>query len=333
MRNKGMRSFLRAVLCLALGLVLCALVLTGAAWLKQSGKDIERAAQTALEEGLLPLLTGGFREGPIPLLGSAAPAVLTALGVSLAWQAGMLQLGGAGHYALGAAAAMLCASLAGLPWYACLAAAALAGALWGALPGILKARFRLRAELGTALSAWLALYALQALSPLFHWEQSPQTDLLLPLLLIAGGMALLLWLGLRFTVPGLETRLLGVSEKTARYAGAETGKTAFWALCLSGLLGGLGGGMAYLSGSVNQLPDLALALTGPGLNAAAAAALAGGNPLGAVFAAILVQYLSLGAAAMNGPLFTREMGETALALILYCCACFALVRRKGGHTA
>ena len=140
-------------------------------------------------------------------------------------------------------------------------------------------------------------------------------------------------LGLRLTVPGLEIRLLGVSEKTARYAGAETGKTAFWALCLSGLLGGLAGGMAYLSGGVDQLPDLALALTGPGLNAVAAAALAGGNPLGAVCAAVVVQYLSLGAAAMNGALFAREIGEMAPALILYCCACFALLRRKGGKKA
>lgn len=333
MMNKGMRSFLRAVLCLALGLVLCALGLTGMAWLEQSEKNIARAAQTSLEEGLLPLLTGGFREGPLGLLGKAAPTVLLALGVSLAWQAGMLQLGGAGQYALGASAAMLCASLAGLPWYFCLAAAALAGALWGAAPGALKSRFRLREELGTALSAWLALYALQALSPLFNWEQSRQPDLLVPLLAAAGGMALLLWLGLRFTVPGLEIRLLGVSEKTARYAGAETGKTAFWVLCLSGLLGGLAGGMAYLTGGVNQLPDLTLALTGPGLRAVAAAALANGNPLGTVCAAVIVQSLSLGAETLRGPLFTVEMGETALALILYGCACFALRRGKGGWKA
>ena len=333
MKNKGCRLFLRAVLCLILGLLLGALAMTAVAWLARPEEGIVQAAETAAAEGLLPLLTGGGQEGPLPLLGRAAPTALLALGVSLAWQAGMLQLGGAGLYAFGAAAAMLCASLLNLPWYACLAAAALAGTLWGALPGVLKSKLRLREALGTALTAWLALYALQALSDLFAWEPAQEADLFLPAALIAGGLVLLVWLGLRVTVPGLDTRLLGVSEKTARYAGADAGKTAFLALCLSGLLGGAAGGLDYLLGGANQLPDLSLALTGPGLHGLAAAALAGGHPLGAVCAAIAVKYLALGAETMNGTLFSREMGEAVLALTLYCCACFALRRGKGGRKA
>ena len=333
MRNKGFRAMLRAALCLILGLLLGTLSMTAAVWLDQPDKNAVQAAEIALQEGLLPLLTGGWRDGPLTLLGRAAPTVLLALGVSLAWQGGMLQLGGAGQYALGAAAAMLCASLTGLPWYACLAAAALAGALWGALPGLLKAQLRLQEALGTALTAWLALYGLQALSPLIVWEQSPQPDLAMAAALIAGALSLLVWLGLRLTVPGLEVRLLGASEKTARYAGADTGKTAFLVLCLSGLLGGAAGGMDHLLGGAAQTPDLSLALTGPGLHAIAAAALAGGNPLGAVCAAVAVKYLSLGAEALNGALFSREMGELTLALILYCCACLAFLSGKGGRKA
>lgn len=333
MKNKGFRLFLRAALCLILGLLFGAAVLTAAAWLKRPGESVAHAAETAVAEGLLPLLTGGGRDGVLTLLGKAAPLALLALGVSLARQAGALQLGGAGQYALGAAAAMLCASLWGLPWYVCLAAAAMAGALWGALPGMLKARFRFKEALGSALTAWLALYALQALSDLFVWEPAREADLFLPAVLIAGGLAPLIWLGLRFTVPGLDIRLLGASEKTARYAGADTGKAAFLVMCLSGLLGGAAGGLAYLLGGANQLPDLALALTGPGLHGLAAAALAGGHPLGAVCAAILIKYLSLGAETMNGAVFPQEMGEAVLALILYCCACFMLLRGKGGRKA
>ena len=336
MKNKGFLSFLRglgrAALCLIVGLALGALAMTAVAWLNRPEADIVQAAETAWAEGLLPLLTGGWGDGLISILGRAAPAALLALGVSLTWQGGMLQLGGAGQYALGAAAAMLCASLWGLPWYACLAAGALAGALWGALPGILKSKLRLREALGTALTAWLALYALQAFSPLFVWEQPQAPDLLLPALLIAGVIALIIWLGLRFTVPGLDMRLLGASEKTARYAGADTGKTAFLTLCLSGLLGGAAGGMDCLLGGVPQLPDLSLALTGPGLHGLAAAALAGGHPLRAACAAIMIKYLSLGMETMNSALFSPEIGEGMLALILYCCACFAL-RGKGGRKA
>ena len=333
MKNKGFRLFLRAVLCLILGLLFGALAMIAVVWLGHQEDGVVHAAETAVAEGFLPLLTGGARDGLLALLGGAAPTALLALGVSLAWQAGLLQLGGAGQYALGAAAAMLCASLPGLPWYACLAAAALAGALWGAVPGALKARLRLKEALGTALTAWLALYALQALSDLFVWEPAQEADLFLPAALIAGALALLVWLGLRFTVPGLDVRLLGASEKTARYAGADTGKTAFLVLCLSGLLGGAAGGSAYLLGGVNQLPDLSLALTGPGLHGLAAAALAGGHPLGAVCTAIMIKYLSLGAETMNGAVFPQEMGEAVLALILYCRACFALRRGKGGRKA
>ena len=333
MKNKGFRLLLRAVLCLFLGLLLGALAMMAVVWMAHSEDGIVHAAETAMTERLLPLFTGGARDGILTLLGRAAPAVLLALSVSLAWQAGMLQLGGAGQYALGASAAMLCASLLGLPWYACLAAAALAGGLWGALPGVLKSRLRLREALGTALTAWLALYALQALSGLIEWEPAQEAGLFLPAALIAGALALLVWLALRVTVPGLDIRLLGASEKTARYAGADTGKTAFLALCLSALLGGAAGGLAYLLGGVNQLPDLSLALTGPGLHGLAAAALAGGHPLGAACTAILIKYLSLGAETMGGALFSQEMGEAILALILYCCACLALGRGKGGRKA
>ena len=335
MKNKGFRSFSRAVLCLCFGLFLGALGLIAVAWLNlrkdQPETGLIGAVETAWREGLLPLFTGGWQEGPLALLGRAAPDALLALSVSLAWQGGLLQLGGAGLYALGAAAAMLCASLLNLPWYACLAVSALAGFLWGDLAGLLKMKLRLQEALGTALTAWLALYALQAFSPLIVWEQPPETDLFIPALVTAGAMALLFWLGVKFTVAGLDLRLLGESEKTARYAGVNTGKAALFALCLSGLLGGVAGGLDYLLGSVNQLPDLSLALTGPGLHGLAAAALAGGNLLGAPFAAIAVKYLSLGAETMNGAVFSPEIGELILALILYSCAAFVLRHGKGGR--
>ncbi|MBQ6961298.1 MAG: ABC transporter permease [Clostridia bacterium] len=329
MKNKGFRSFGRSLLCLCLGLLLGAAVMIAAAWLTLG----ENRWETVWREGLLPLFTGGWREGPLALLGRAAPDAVLSLGISLAWQGGIVQVGGAGLHALGAAAAMLCASLAGLPWYACLAVSALAGGLWGSVPGLLKVKLRLREALGTALTAWLAIYVLQAASTMIAWEQPAETDLFIPALAIAGVLALLIWLGVKFTVPGLDLRVLGVSEKTARYAGVDTGKTAFWALCLSGLLGGAAGGLDYLLGGANQLPDLSLALTGPGLHGLAAAALAGGHPLGAVAAAVAVKYLSLGAGTMNGAVFSPEMGEAILALILYCCAAFALGPGKGGRKA
>ena len=85
MKNKGFRLLLRAVLCLIVGLLFGVVALTAITWLKHPEESIFHAAETAMAEGLLPLLTGGVRDGILALLGRAAPTTLLALGVSLAW--------------------------------------------------------------------------------------------------------------------------------------------------------------------------------------------------------------------------------------------------------
>lgn len=341
MRNKGFGGFLRALgralLCLLFGLLCGALAMGAAAYVNQqtafSWPVLLQAAETAWTAGLVPLFTAGLRNGLLTLLVRSAPLALLALGVSLAWQGGLLQLGGAGQYAFGAAAAMGCAALAGLPWYAALAAACLAGALWGALPGALRGFLRMPEAAGTALTAWLALYLLQTFSEALSWGQPALEDLSLLSLLLAGGLALAVWLTLKFTVPGLELRVLGESEKTARYAGVRTGRAVFLTLCLSGLLGGAAGGLDYLLGGVEQTPELSLALSGAGLYGLAAAALAGGHPMGAVCMAVVMAYLALGAEALDGWTMPPEAGELALAAALYCGGLLALRKGRGGKSA
>ena len=85
-------------------------------------------------------------------------------------------------------------------------------------------------------------------------------------------------------------------------------------MALSGVLAGIGGALAFISGELRAIPNLNLALTGPGLHGLAAAVLAGGNPLGAVPTWLVISHLARGAAQMNAAVFPQECGEWILAL-------------------
>ena len=280
------------------------------------GKGFSQAWDLAFSEGLLPLLTAGSRDGVYLEACRAVPAALLSLAAALAWQAGLYNLGLAGQYALGAAAAILGAAW-GLPWYVCLMLAALAGALGGAVPGLLKARFHAPEALTGLLMNWVCIYGVQALLKGLNRGVGLLPDLGWMAFPIAAALALFSWGLLRLTVPGFEIRLLGDSDMTARYAGLSMGKIVIRALTVSGLMAGVGGGLAFLTGAMRTVPNLKLTLTGPGLYGLAAAVLAGGHPMGAAAMGLLISHLAQGASAMDASLFPPETGEAILAIILY----------------
>ena len=323
MRKNKVRSFLgallRAVFCLALALLIGLIGLTAIAFYQlQSGGNsagLADAVNLAMEGGFLPLCLGGFEAGWSAELTAAAPVILTALAAALAWQAGLYNLGLAGQYALGAAAAIEGAAW-GLPWFACLLLAAAAGAAGGVIPGLLKARFQANEALTTVLMNWICLYGVQALLQGLNRGMGLLPDLGILIPVIAAGAALLCWGLLRYTVPGFEIRVLGDSEMMARYAGMRPGKIMVFVMALSGVLAGIGGALAFISGELRAIPNLNLALTGPGLHGLAVAVLAGGNPLGAVPTGLVISHLARGAAQMNAAVFPQECGEWILALTL-----------------
>lgn len=327
MKNNSVRSFLlaclRAVCCLLLGLLIGAAVWVALAWAQLREADpaagFSEAAVMAMENGLLPFLRGGLPESLPVHFGRAVPVVLLSLGAAFAWQAGLYNLGGAGQYALGAAAAVGCAFL-GAPWYGCLAAAALSGGVAGLISGGLKARFQAHEALTTVLMNWLAIYGAQAFLQSVSGGMGLLPDLYGAALIVTAVLTALVFILLRFTVPGFEIRVMGDAEAAARYAGMNTGKIIVWTMSLSGLLGGMAGGFAFLLGGFTKAPTLTLALTGPGMQGIAAAVLACGHPLGAALFGLAAAHLAQGSQAAAGTAFPQEAGEMILAVILYAAA-------------
>lgn len=241
-----------------------------------------------------------------------------ALGIALAFRAGLFNIGAEGQLILGGCAAGLAGSLIPAPPLAAalltLAAGALAGAVWGGIAGALKARFGANEVIATLMLNVVALllagYVVNG--PLHLGDAtSGETPLLpraawLPVLLpgtrltVAFVLALALAAALRFvfarTVFGYELRAAGEAPAAARRAGIDLGRVAFLALALSGACAGLGGA-TIVTGVLHRF-NTGLS-PGYGFVAIAVALVGNLEPAGIVVAAFAFGILQSGALAMQ----------------------------------
>ena len=341
MRSNRCQRFLRAaasaliriLIALALGYAEMALI---AYFHPGEGQEegIVPALAKAFEGGLIPLLRGGT-DGFLAECAKTAPAALIAVGVAFAWRAGLYQLGGAGQYALGAAACAACFTFFSWPWYACILVSTAVGALTGTLAGWLKSRFRTHEGLSTLIIGWIGVYGASAACQCFDAGKADFSAIELPMAVLPTVIALILWLGMILTYAGWAHSTRGAGESIARYAGMNVGKTVVWTMTVSAALAGCAGGAAYCLGLEAGAPGIGAALSGVGVQGLAAGMLANGNPIGAVIAAGLTAQIANGAVQMDAAVFSPEVGEAILAQMLYLCAAGMLLRgklAKGGRS-
>jgi simple sugar transport system permease protein len=194
---------------------------------------------------------------------SATALLFPALGVALAFRAGLFNIGAEGQLVLGGlAAGVIGVFVPGPPVVsivATLLAGAIAGGFWGGIAGFLKSRFGANEVIATLMlnvvAALLATYAVNG--PLhFASANEGETPLLaktawLPTIVsdtrltISIVIALLLALALRFvfnrTIFGFELRAAGEAPEAARRAGVDLRRIALQAMTYSGAIAGLGG--------------------------------------------------------------------------------------------
>ena len=240
----------------------------------------------------------------------SAPVALASTGEVFSERAGIVNLGLEGQLLTGAFAAVVGSHYTGNPYLGMLCAIA-AGFVLGWLHVFFVVRFRAnQIVVGVGMNIFalgLTTIGLQtiwgnrgksdavnglppvSLGPLKHIPiVGPTFDGQTIIVFIMLSLAVVAWFVLFRTKIGLRLRVVGENPGAADSVGINISRIKFWAVCLGGALGGLGG--AYIS-----LSDLSLfsrgMSAGRGFIALAAVILGNWNPLGALGGSLIFGFL------------------------------------------
>ena len=340
--NSLLVTFLAVLLALIVGAILMVVSNTDtmdkAGYFFASPGDFLSAAWHNISSGYTALFKGAIFDpatvngtpaqffGPITnTLLMATPLIFGGLAVSLAFRAGLFNIGGQGQLIIGA----IFAAYVGFAWHlptglhliVAVLAGALGGMLYGAIVGVLKTwrgahevivtimlnntafallgyllnanGFHNPAKFGQAVSK-----PVDANARLPHlFGDSMSTDIGLVIALAA--TVATAWLMSRSKL-GFEIRALGINPRAARIAGIDVVRTRITAMALSGLLFGLVGVTQTLGTTNPNNNSLSPNIdAGLGFDAITVALLGRNRPWGIVAAALLFGAFNAGASVMQ----------------------------------
>lgn len=250
----------------------------------------------------------------------ATPLIVVGLAVTVAFRAGILNIGADGQLLAGASAAVA-VGLAGAAWPAAvllpveLLAGITAGAAWAGIAALLKRNFGVLEVISTLMLNFIAVQGVSFLvrGPLQEPTRVyPQTSMLsvsarLPVLMpghrlhlgvvIAVGLALSLRWILSATATGFRVRVVGANPSAAAAGGrVNVRRVVFRVFLASGALAGLGGATITTGQTFGLFENVS---SGLGYTAIAVALLARLDPVGVVGTGLFFGALEAGAAAMQ----------------------------------
>jgi ABC-type uncharacterized transport system permease subunit len=281
---------------------------------------------------------------------NAVPLILVGLGVGLGFKAGLFNIGGQGQFLMGAlvAAGAGAALAASSPFVAiplALLAGFIAGAIYGFIPGFLKAYTGAHEVVTTIMLNYIAIQIVgwaingplraqgasfarspdvgnAALPAIFNAGTGHEAHLgiLVPVIVVP----VIWWLIYRSTL-GFEIRTVGANPDAARYAGMNPRRIVVLAMTAAGLLAGMAGAIEILG----REKYLAAAYsTNIGFDAITVALLGRANPIGIVFAGLLLGAMRAGAASMQTQAgIPVQMIDLLQGVILFFLAAEVIVRR------
>ncbi|WP_020576981.1 ABC transporter permease [Actinopolymorpha alba] len=310
--------------------------------------DALQASWTAVSDAYTSLFLGALG-GWKPIsetLVQATPLICAGLGVSLAFRAGLFNIGAQGQLIAGA----LCAGWVGFSFelpvvvhlLLALAAGLFGGAVWGGLVGLLKARTGAHEVILTIMLNYVALYLLQWLlttdvlqrpgrndpiSPVVEqtaqFPNWPGTRLHLGFLVALLAVAAVWWLLARSTT-GFQLRAVGANPEAARTAGMSVGRAYTIAMLAAGALAGLAGAQQVLGTDYPLTDGIAGSV---GFDSITVALLGRASPIGTVVAGLVFGALNAGGLQMQLQTQTPLTLTTVLqATIVLFIAAPALVR-------
>jgi len=274
----------------------------------------------------------------VSTINRAAPIVGMGIAASIAFRAGMFNIGGEGQLVLGGTAAALAAVYLPLPPLllvpASLLAAALAGGLYALMAAFFNFKFNVPLLVCTLLLNYPARYFTSYLvthpfrdvaSGMNQTFQVPadvrfallgnQTQLHAGLF-ITLTIVILAALIINRTVPGYEVRMTGLNARFSRYGGIGAKKVGYWAMFLSGAVAGTVGAIEIL-GVIYRYVDGALTLPLYAWTGIMTALLSGSSPLGVLAAGLFFSAVQTGGFGMERKTdVVRELSRVLQAIII-----------------
>ena len=328
---------------------IAAALLVGAAVLLVTGHDPLSTYRRLFDAGFVS--TGALDQTLI----SATPLAFTGLAAAAAFRMKLYNIGGEGQLYMGAIAADAAGLyFGGQGWpqpfviASMVAAGCAGGAAWALIPGVLRARFNTNEIITSLMLNYVAAYILTYLifNMQSYWRETKgfnasvfptgkplpgnatwpgltiglQGGVTLPL---GAGIAVLVaavvWVLYARTRFGFEARVLGDSERAARYAGVRIRRKILAVMALSGAIAGIGG--ASQDGDFRHTLDAdpnGLQKQGFGYTGIVVAALGRYNPFAAVMVAFLLGGLQNAGTTLQGPSFPSGLVGAIQGIILFC---------------
>jgi simple sugar transport system permease protein len=285
----------------------------------------------------------------------ATPLIFTGLAVTVAFRAGLLNIGAEGQlYVAAFAAAWVGITFAQLPRAAlvpaCMLAAVAGGAFWGAIPGVLKARFGSHEVINTIMLNFIAVAFLGYLTQ-YHYRKPgdplmetapiganaylPRLGRIIPGLperipvnvafLLALAACVLVYLFLWHTSWGYELRAAGSNPSAAEYGGISVRRQIVLAMAISGALAGCVGineVLGYRHVYYDNFSD------NYGFTGIAVALLGRNHPAGVLAAALLFAVLARGGIPVDAftPHVSKDIVQILQATIILFVAAEAMFR-------
>jgi len=249
----------------------------------------------------------------------ASPLILTGLAVAFAFRARFWNIGAEGQLLAGALIATWAGlTFTGFPQYILLPLVMVfgffAGGAWASIPAVLKTRFRVDDVVTTLLMNYVMVHIMGALlfgplqQPGSSWPRSPEIckaaqfpilmarsrfHLGIPVSIIA---VFVIWLIIKRTVLGYQSRAVGVNFRAAHFGGINTTAVILKTALISGGLAGLAG-VGELCGIQYRL--IMEISPGYGYSGIVIAMLGNLHPVGVMLSAFFFSMIIVGAQTMS----------------------------------
>lgn len=289
------------------------------------------------------------------MLFSCTPLIMTGLSVALAFKTGLFNIGAPGQYLMGAMGSLLVALSMPtnvvppiLVWLLALLTGIAFGMIWGMIPGLFKGLLGVNEVIVCIMTNWIAANIVSwvfagsqfinvAETKMNFIKKTAANNVMTPTLgleklfsdgsltsymdisiFIAVAIAVVLYIMLNKTTFGFELKACGFNKNASKYAGMNEKRNIMLSMAIAGGLAACGAALWCLNGHQDFKWEVYQSLPDVGFNGIPAALLGGCNPIGTVFSAIFLRYISAGGSNLTGQTaFNEYVSQLIIAIIIY----------------